>query len=200
MNRFPLSSLMLILFTLLPFSLHAATHDVVGNSFFSPKSLTLEVGHTFRWTTCNSGILTYDIPSLGQGAPQLLGATVLVFEVAQLFRARHRHTAKPGLPALNRLLRHVVLAHLVVHPPAGFVLFEKGDDLFFGKSLGLMVKPPKGQIAGKSLTKNGPIYARKVIIIGRAHIVARLLTAGSRGAIDRAPRPSVLLSYLLIYF
>lgn len=40
---------------LLPFSAYTATHDVmVGNNFFSPNDLTIEVGDTVRWTN-NSG-------------------------------------------------------------------------------------------------------------------------------------------------
>lgn len=44
-----------ILTVLSPFQAYAATHDVtVGNNFFSPNDLTIEVGDTVRWTN-NAG-------------------------------------------------------------------------------------------------------------------------------------------------
>jgi PKD repeat protein len=47
-------------FVFLPLNVIAATHDVtVGNNFFSPNDLTIEVGDTVRWTN-NSG-RTHDV-------------------------------------------------------------------------------------------------------------------------------------------
>ena len=45
---------------LLPFNAHSATHNVtVGNNFFSPNDLTIEVGDTVRWT--NNANRTHDV-------------------------------------------------------------------------------------------------------------------------------------------
>ena len=50
------SSLLVFSLCLIPHLLYAATtHDVVvGNNFFSPNNLTIEVGDTVRWTN-NAG-------------------------------------------------------------------------------------------------------------------------------------------------
>ena len=38
-----------------PFGVYSATHEVtVGNNFFSPNDLTIQVGDTVRWTN-NAG-------------------------------------------------------------------------------------------------------------------------------------------------
>jgi plastocyanin len=51
--RFCLGALILLCSS--PLTLRAATHDVtVGNNFFSPNDLTIQVGDTVRWTN-NSG-------------------------------------------------------------------------------------------------------------------------------------------------
>ena len=50
----------IILFFLMPLYAVAATHDVtVGNNFFSPNDLTIEVGDTVRWT--NNAVRTHDV-------------------------------------------------------------------------------------------------------------------------------------------
>jgi len=60
MIRKPLSLSAICCLILLPINVFAVTHDVtVGNNFFSPNDLTIEVGDTVRWTN-NSG-RTHDV-------------------------------------------------------------------------------------------------------------------------------------------
>jgi len=60
MSKSRLSLLAICSLFLFPISVHAVTHDVtVGNNFFSPNNLTIEVGDTVRWTN-NSG-RTHDV-------------------------------------------------------------------------------------------------------------------------------------------
>ena len=55
MIRKPLALSAICCLILLPIQVFAVTHDVmVGNNFFSPNDLTIEVGDTVRWTN-NSG-------------------------------------------------------------------------------------------------------------------------------------------------
>jgi hypothetical protein len=60
MNETRLSLFAVLYLLLFQVPVHAATHDVtVGNNFFSPNDLTIEVGDTVRWTN-NSG-RTHDV-------------------------------------------------------------------------------------------------------------------------------------------
>lgn len=60
MNETRLSLFAVFCLLLFQVPVHAATHDVtVGNNFFSPNDLTIEVGDTVRWTN-NSG-RTHDV-------------------------------------------------------------------------------------------------------------------------------------------
>jgi PKD repeat protein len=60
MKRIPLALSAVICLTFLSFNAVAATHDVmVGNNFFSPNDLTIEVGDTVRWT--NNANRTHDV-------------------------------------------------------------------------------------------------------------------------------------------
>ena len=55
MKRIPITSLILILGALYSLSAQAKTHDVtVGNNFFSPSNLIIEVGDTVSWTNAAS--------------------------------------------------------------------------------------------------------------------------------------------------
>jgi len=60
MSRKHVLFLIISCFLFLPVSAHAVTHNVtVGNNFFSPNNLTIEVGDTVRWT--NSSGRTHDV-------------------------------------------------------------------------------------------------------------------------------------------
>ena len=55
MGRKPLLILAVCSIFLFPISLHAVTHEVsIGDNFFSPNDLTIEVGDTVRWTYSGS--------------------------------------------------------------------------------------------------------------------------------------------------
>jgi plastocyanin len=57
MKRIALHTLLAAGWLLGPAALSAATHDVtVGDSFFSPNDLTIQVGDTVRWTAANTGM------------------------------------------------------------------------------------------------------------------------------------------------
>ncbi len=72
-------------------------------------------------------------------AQQVLQLAILGLELTEPLRLGHLHAAIFGLPAVQRVLGHAVLADQVDHCSATFMLPEHRDDLFFGVALALHI-------------------------------------------------------------